>query len=1172
MDKLFLNGLLGRRAPAPATSPSGSPGAKLGNASAAAAVYSSSALYGSSASSSAAALSAAGTYGLPGAQNALFSALYGGRPPEQLMFDANTCDLVLLVSDEAAVAKAVPVHKEVLRARNPGGYFARLLADPSSFPEYSDVNAITGSGGPASMGPMAGKAVIRRTQWTWPLTQALLGFIYRDCCEVTWAELPTVRHAADEIGLTALVEAVDYLLDPQHLLPWTAADLRAAGVALRRHALVEAADRYVAAMRSTGVDETTRLASFVYHARQARPKFASGLGPGGGMHRTNSGGGPLSPGDQAPSPSGLTRSGSSFSSRLGPNAAAGAAGAMAAANGGGTATVAGSCYRDSRLGLDVIDGVLRSVATDSRVLRGLLLAGRRKEYVLLAGPAFNAGGAGPMSGGSGPGGGGSFTAFGRARRLSSLVISSGSAVSPHGPTNATSPHRQSPTAANGALRPSSPYGGGRPGSPHGSGAASPFGFRSLPSGGGGSGSNRGSLELPLLSSRLRGTTGAANGPGGGGGSPTAQSPTGNGAGEDNMDPWDALELMVIVPANRLTAAMAVVVDRQLDSHAAPTSLVPTASGGYNGGASAASVASGAAGQAGARRGSMDVSAGGLAGLRAAAGSGGSFTGPAGASLALSSSLFAPSAPLSPSAAGAAHRPASSLTAALSATSGTHASPHLSAAAGLPPTATQLPSASQLGQFDQITLALALDCTANGTIDPGTAGAAGARLLGSVLATLAAMDQAHFVVRTDPVAAAQAASFERRRASVDLSPLHGLAGLLGGGTHMPSATPSKAIIGPASPRDYYIPLPDHPGGALSIVVPVGLVMVDPAVLEAAASGATSVPHSPITPPTGNTTPGGLGSGPGGEVWNASFAAGSARPDPSETGSIWGGGGGGGSTMGLAAAAGSGSGAARVAALVPHMMASASALSQLISAVAMINQVLRVAGEQHGVFSSPPLRASLRIANPSQAMLAALAATNCYYAVEPRRQAVYVRKPAGDVVRLLQALQATLPVKSRGSNGSMAPSEFSFGGAGGAGGHGHSAGPDMGISVVARGRHGAPDSYHSLGGPGGGAAGAHAKARSSMDAGRRGSMDVRPGTPLGGPAGGGGGAGALRAGMARASFDLPRGGGGPLGGAPGSVIGGLSYSHGVPYSQLERLFPGWHMHVVELSPPGVMVDEF
>lgn len=50
------------------------------------------------------------------------------------------------------------------------------------------------------------------------------------------------------------VEAVDYLLDPQHLLPWTAADLRAAAAALRRHQLVEAADRYMAACRAAGED------------------------------------------------------------------------------------------------------------------------------------------------------------------------------------------------------------------------------------------------------------------------------------------------------------------------------------------------------------------------------------------------------------------------------------------------------------------------------------------------------------------------------------------------------------------------------------------------------------------------------------------------------------------------------------------------------------------------------------------------------------------------------------------------------------------------------------------------------------------------------------------------------------------------------------------------------
>jgi hypothetical protein len=53
-------------------------------------------------------------------------------------------------------------------------------------------------------------------------------------------------------------------------------------------------------------------------------------------------------------------------------------------------------------------------------------------------------------------------------------------------------------------------------------------------------------------------------------------------------------------------------------------------------------------------------------------------------------------------------------------------------------------------------------------------------------------------------------------------------------------------------------------------------------------------------------------------------------------------------------------------------------------------------------------------------------------------------------------------------------------------------------------------------------------------------------------------------------IASGGCGAAGGGGGG--GSQCYSHGVPYSELDRLFPGWHLHVVELSPPAVLVDEF
>ena len=63
--------------------------------------------------------------------------VYGGRAPEALFGDRASSDLMLVVADDLAVTRAIPVHKEVLRQRNANGYFAKLLANPQAHAEYS---------------------------------------------------------------------------------------------------------------------------------------------------------------------------------------------------------------------------------------------------------------------------------------------------------------------------------------------------------------------------------------------------------------------------------------------------------------------------------------------------------------------------------------------------------------------------------------------------------------------------------------------------------------------------------------------------------------------------------------------------------------------------------------------------------------------------------------------------------------------------------------------------------------------------------------------------------------------------------------------------------------------------------------------------------------------------
>lgn len=137
----------------------------------------------------------------------------------------------------------------------------------------------------------------------------------------------------------------------------------------------------------------------------------------------------------------------------------------------------------------------------------------------------------------------------------------------------------------------------------------------------------------------------------------------------------------------------------------------------------------------------------------------------------------------------------------------------------------------------------------------------------------------------------------------------------------------------------IPLPDNATGAISITLPVGLVLGDPASLEAL-----------TTPQAGF---GAFLNGTGSNRSSAFMLALRAV----QTEGVSGGGG--------------GNISPRVAALMPYLLASALALSHVLSAVGLVSQILQVVAEQHGLFSIPVLRASLRISNPSAAMLTVLA---------------------------------------------------------------------------------------------------------------------------------------------------------------------------------------------------------
>lgn len=108
----------GRASPSPGPSPASQQqfGAGTGGGSGSTAM-----LYSSSA-----AAAIAGSGGGSATTGSILSALYGGRPPEQLLLDAASCDLVLLVADEVSVTRAVPVHKEVRVVRASAKQTARV--------------------------------------------------------------------------------------------------------------------------------------------------------------------------------------------------------------------------------------------------------------------------------------------------------------------------------------------------------------------------------------------------------------------------------------------------------------------------------------------------------------------------------------------------------------------------------------------------------------------------------------------------------------------------------------------------------------------------------------------------------------------------------------------------------------------------------------------------------------------------------------------------------------------------------------------------------------------------------------------------------------------------------------------------------------------------------------
>ncbi|GIL52079.1 hypothetical protein Vafri_8068 [Volvox africanus] len=248
-------------------------------------------------------------------------------------------------------------------------------------------------------------------------------------------------------------------------------------------------------------------------------------------------------------------------------------------------------------------------------------------------------------------------------------------------------------------------------------------------------------------------------------------------------------------------------------------------------------------------------------------------------------------------------------------------------------------------------------------------------------------------------------------------------------------------------------------------------------------------------------------------------------------------------------------------MPHLLASASALSHIISAVSLISQILRVAGEQHGLYSVPVLRACLRVFNPSTALLSTLIQTNTSFAVSPLDNTIYIRKSPSDILKLLQAIMSTLPVKSYGNHGNGG----SNGGPSCTGSMSGSIGG--GSETISRARLTSGDSFM----------GSLSRQVSRQRSNRN--MDARASTASGCSVSGTASAAAPPNAMPStpsAIFSFPpsrRVTTSDLNLRPVSSFGGTPYAYGVPYNQLERLFNGWYLHVMELSAPGtLLLDEF
>lgn len=151
-------------------------------------------------------------------------------------------------------------------------------------------------------------------------------------------------------------------------------------------------------------------------------------------------------------------------------------GSSSSSNGRINANNNGSSIPDSRLGWDIVDGVLRSVAVESKVLRSLLLPGRRRDIVLLYGSLM------------------SRTASNQSCSLSSLAAMSNVGGGFSGVnTSGGDPVLRRPSSTHFLATPA----------PNRSSSSPSFGF----AGGAVAASTRKSLELPQVVSRFRSSKG-----------------------------------------------------------------------------------------------------------------------------------------------------------------------------------------------------------------------------------------------------------------------------------------------------------------------------------------------------------------------------------------------------------------------------------------------------------------------------------------------------------------------------------------------------------------------------------------------------------------------------------------------------------------------------------------